>query len=99
MESPIFQPRGCEDYFRLLVAELLRVVLEVGRYLGKEPSEAILIASVLSRYIDLGLILGASQELQMLVVDLELLDLGIKLLNELPKLGLGQGHSRRLSVK
>jgi len=27
----------------------------------------------------------------MLVVDLELLDLSIKLLNELPKLGLGQG--------
>jgi hypothetical protein len=35
----------------------------------------------------------------MLVIDLELLDLSVKLLNELPKLGLGQGHSRRLSVK
>jgi len=35
----------------------------------------------------------------MLVVDLELLDLSVELLNELPKLGLGQGHSRRLSVK
>ena len=35
----------------------------------------------------------------MLVVDLELLDLSIKLLNELPKLGLGQGRGRRLSVE
>jgi hypothetical protein len=43
--------------------------------------------------------LSASQELQMLVVDLELLDLSIELLNELPKLGLGQGRGRRLSVK
>jgi hypothetical protein len=43
--------------------------------------------------------LSASQELQILVIDLELLDLGVKLLNELPKLGLGQGHGRRLSVK
>jgi hypothetical protein len=35
----------------------------------------------------------------MLVVDLELLDLGVELLNELPKLGLGQRHSRCLSVE
>jgi len=35
----------------------------------------------------------------MLVVDLEPLDLNVELLNELPKLGLGQGHSRRLSVE
>jgi hypothetical protein len=35
----------------------------------------------------------------MLVVDLKLLDLSVKLLNELPKLGLGQGRSRRLSVE
>jgi len=98
-EGPVLQPRGYEDHLRLLVAKLLWVVLEVGRHLGKEPSKAILIASVLDRYIDLGLMLSASQELQMLVVDLELLDLGVKLLNELPKLGLGQGRSRRLSVK
>jgi hypothetical protein len=35
----------------------------------------------------------------MLVVDLELLDLGVKLLNELPKLGLGQGRGCCLSVE
>jgi len=35
----------------------------------------------------------------MLVVDLELLDLSVKLLNKLPKLGLGQGYSCRLSVE
>jgi len=35
----------------------------------------------------------------MLVINLELLDLSIKLLNELPKLGLGQGHSRCLNVR
>jgi len=62
-EGPVLQPRGCEDYLRLLVAKLLWVVLEVGRYLGEEPSKAILVASVLSRYIDLSLMLSASQEL------------------------------------
>jgi hypothetical protein len=35
----------------------------------------------------------------MLVVDLELLDLSVKLLNELLKLGLGQGYSCYLSIK
>jgi hypothetical protein len=35
----------------------------------------------------------------MLVIDLELLDLSIELLNELPKLGLGQGRSCCLSVE
>ena len=42
-------PRGIrdEDNLSLLVAELARVVLEVGIDLGKKPSKCLLIASIL----------------------------------------------------
>ena len=50
-----FEARGYEGNFSRFVGELLRVVLEVGAGLGEEPSERLLVASVLRRGVDLGL--------------------------------------------
>jgi hypothetical protein len=71
---------GYEKRFSVLASKLLGVVLEVGLYLGKEPSKFVLVASVLVGGSDLSFTRLVDYKLELTILLFEHLNLGSKLL-------------------
>jgi hypothetical protein len=71
---------GREECFSVLASKLLRVVLEVGLYLDKEPSKFVLIASIFIGGSDLNFTRLVNYKLELAILLFEYLNLSGKLL-------------------